>query len=158
VISQHSLLQSVCKHCEFRASGNVVPAVATGWCVAVVHQNGVLYWRGRGELCVAVQAELFNDIGSTVVCTNYGNEAHTIKCIYKWQELFAQDWLYLWFDKRIRADDQVARMWSVFLRRFSTVRSNPLAASGELGDFSHMTVWTVLRKRLSFRPYKFQPL
>jgi hypothetical protein len=31
-------------------------------------------------------------------------------------------------------------------------------ASRELGDVSHMTVWTVLRKRLSFRPYKFQLL
>jgi hypothetical protein len=30
--------------------------------------------------------------------------------------------------------------------------------SKELGDISHMTVWTVLLIRLSFRPYKFQLL
>jgi hypothetical protein len=31
-------------------------------------------------------------------------------------------------------------------------------SSRELGDISYMTVWRVLHKRLSFRPYKFQLL
>jgi hypothetical protein len=31
-------------------------------------------------------------------------------------------------------------------------------SSRELGDISHMTVWEVLHKRLSFWPYKFQLL
>jgi hypothetical protein len=31
-------------------------------------------------------------------------------------------------------------------------------SSRELGDISYMTVWKVLHKRLSFRPYRFQPL
>jgi hypothetical protein len=31
-------------------------------------------------------------------------------------------------------------------------------SSRDLGDISHMKVWTVLRTRLSFRPYKFQLL
>jgi hypothetical protein len=59
----------------------------------------------------------------------------------------------------IWADDHVMRLWSMFMHYFSVVhRTSQGRASRELGDVSYMTVWRVLCKRLSFRPYKFKLL
>jgi hypothetical protein len=60
--------------------------------------------------------------------------------------------------RRIQADDQMTKLQSVFVRRFSLVRGNPQGGKADSGDVSHLTVWRVLCKRLSFRPYKLQPL
>jgi hypothetical protein len=67
--------------------------------------------------------------------------------------------LVLW--RIIRENDQVKRLWSVFLRRFSVVSRNP--HGGQTGNWVMSLTWQcggrgVLRKRLSFRPYKLQLL
>jgi hypothetical protein len=63
----------------------------------------------------------------------------------------------LW--RRIRADDQMTkteeRVCALFL--LSPQRSRRLAGR-ELDDVSHTTMWRVLRKRLTFCPYKFKLL
>jgi hypothetical protein len=51
--------------------------------------------------------------------------------------------------------------WNVAAMTYSSFRECLIQvwrSSRELGDISHMTVWRVLHKRLSFQPYKFQLL
>jgi hypothetical protein len=56
--------------------------------------------------------------------------------------------------RRIRADDQVTKLQSVFLRRLSVVRRNP--HGGQAGNWVTSATWlrTVPCQRLSLQPYR----
>jgi hypothetical protein len=90
--------------------------------------------------------------------TNYGKEAPTRKSIYKWHKSFAETGCICAKKKNsgIQLSGKTAERVRVsFLR---SPQKSARRENRELGDVSHMTVWRVLRKRLSFRPYKFQLL
>jgi hypothetical protein len=89
---------------------------------------------------------------------NYGREAPTRKSIYKRHKSFFKTGCICAKKKnsgKRLSSKTVERVRASFLRSPQKSRRR---ASRELGDVSHMTVWRVLRKRMSFRPYKFQPL
>jgi hypothetical protein len=119
VISQHSLLQSVCQHFKHYATRNPIPVVTTGWCAAVVHQNCVRYWHGNGEVCVAIRTKPFNDIGSTVVSAELWSISTYEKSIYKWHKSFAKTGFVCAKNKNSRTrliDDDEERVPASFLR------------------------------------------
>jgi hypothetical protein len=90
--------------------------------------------------------------------TNFGKEAPTRKSIYEWHKLFAETGCICAKKKNSGGrpiGETVERVRASFLR---SPQKSTRRASRELGDVSHMTVWRVLRKRLSFWPYKFQLL
>jgi hypothetical protein len=64
---------------KYWATLNLV-LVNTGWCAAVVHQNGVLYWREEGEECCRLKTAI-----QRWFRTSYGKEAPTWKYIHKWR-------------------------------------------------------------------------
>jgi hypothetical protein len=52
-VSEHLSTPQVLRHLKPST------VVTTDWCAAVVHQNGILYWRGKGEVCVSVRTKPF---------------------------------------------------------------------------------------------------
>jgi hypothetical protein len=95
VISHYSSLQSIYQHYKRRATWNLVLVVTTGWCSAIVHQNGKFTVIEK-EKCVF---QFEQNHSATLVqqwfVRNYGKEAPTRKFIFRWQ-IFCWNRLHLW--------------------------------------------------------------
>jgi hypothetical protein len=90
--------------------------------------------------------------------TNYRKEAPARISIYKWHKSFAETGCICAKKNnsgRRPSGETVERVLASFL---CSPQKSTRRASRELGDVSHITVWRVLLKRLSFRSHKFQLL
>jgi hypothetical protein len=90
--------------------------------------------------------------------TNYGKEAPTRKSIYKWHKSFAETSCICAKKKNSGRRPIGETVESVRESFFRSPQKSTRGSGRDLIDVSHMAVWMVLRKRLSFRPYKFELL
>jgi hypothetical protein len=111
VISQYSLLRVFVSTSSF-APLDLVSVITTGWCTEVVHQNDVLYRRGKGVVCVAVWTKPSVTLVQWWFHTHYGKETPMRKSVYKWHKSFAET-CCICAKKKNAVDVHVTRLWSV---------------------------------------------
>jgi hypothetical protein len=154
VISQHSFLQSVCRHLKFCAT-ETRGHYRLVRCSRPSKWRALLTWKRQSVRCSldkSIQWQWFN--GGFVRIMAKKNLRENIFTSGRNSLLNLVEFV---IRRKIRADDQVTRLWSVFTYRlFRSPQKSTWRTSSELGYISHMTVWRVLRKRLSFRQYKSQ--